>query len=88
MKATKLGQAVSVVMLGASGAVGGQVVSALLKSPGVSRLTLLGRKPVPGITGPALEQHTVDALSAASEPKVPRAPFVLRRRPKRPGVRR
>ncbi len=66
MKATKPGQAVSVVMLGASGAVGGQVVSTLLKSPGVSRLTLLGRKPVPGITGPALEQHTVDALSAAS----------------------
>ena len=66
MKTTKPGQPVSVVMLGASGAVGGQVVSTLLKCPDVKRLTLLGRKPVPGITGPTLEQHTVDALSAAA----------------------
>ena len=66
MKATKPGQPVSVVMLGASGAVGGQVVFTLLNSPGLKRLTLLGRKPLPGIAGPTLELHKVDALSAAS----------------------
>ncbi len=36
-------QSLSVVMLGASGAVGGHVVSTLLKMPQLKRLTLLGR---------------------------------------------
>ena len=69
MNSTSRAPGVSVVMLGASGAVGGQVVSTLLQPAGqkrLQRLTLLGRKPLPGIQGPALEQHTVDALSAAS----------------------
>ena len=37
-------QALSVVMLGASGAVGGHVVSTLLAMPELKRLTLLGRR--------------------------------------------
>ena len=39
-----MAQPMSVVMLGASGAVGGHVVSTLLKMPELTRLTLLGRR--------------------------------------------
>lgn len=46
MKTTNAAASLFVVMLGASGAMGGQVINTLLKSTGVKRLTLLGRKPV------------------------------------------
>lgn len=61
-------QRASVVMLGATGAVGGQVVASLLGSlkNKVERLTLLGRRPVSGIAGPGLAQHTVDVFSPQS----------------------
>ena len=39
-----MSKSLSVVMLGASGAVGGHVVSTLLAKPQLKRLTLLGRR--------------------------------------------
>ena len=57
---------ISVVMLGASGAVGGQVVAALLDMPELERLTLLNRRPLPGDTDRRLTQHIVDVLDPRS----------------------
>jgi uncharacterized protein YbjT (DUF2867 family) len=51
---------ISVVMLGATGAVGGEVVKTLLTMPQLDRLTLLGRRPAPQGSDPRLTQHTVD----------------------------
>ena len=58
----------SVVMLGATGTVGGQVVAHLLGplKNQVERLTLLGRRPVPSVAGKGLAQHTVDVFSPSS----------------------
>ena len=58
----------SVIMLGATGAVGGQVVARLLGplKNQVERLTLLGRRPVPNIAGPGLAQHAVDVFAPSS----------------------
>lgn len=52
-----------VVMIGASGAVGQQVVSALAASPELEQLTLLNRRPLPGVAGRAIVSHTVDVLA-------------------------
>lgn len=54
-------QSISVVMLGASGAVGGHVVSTLLKIPELKRLTLLGRRELslPEGVGTGLVQQRV-----------------------------
>jgi len=50
----------SIVMLGATGAVGGCVLAALARAPGIARLTLLGRRP-PGVTLPfAVVNHLID----------------------------
>lgn len=43
-KGTNMSKLLSVVMLGASGAVGGEVVATLLAMPQLGRLTLLGRR--------------------------------------------
>ncbi len=56
----------SVVMLGASGAVGGHVVSTLLRMPELNRLTLLGRREMalPANGGKAvIKQHVVNIES-------------------------
>jgi uncharacterized protein YbjT (DUF2867 family) len=51
----------SVVMLGASGAVGTQALNALLsKSDSLERLTLLGRNPIDGIHADFVHQHKID----------------------------
>jgi uncharacterized protein YbjT (DUF2867 family) len=55
--------ALTVVMLGASGAVGGQVVSTLLAMPQLKRLTLLGRREteLPSSANlKAVTQHVID----------------------------
>ncbi len=52
-----------IVMMGASGAVGRQVVVALSVAPKVEVLTLLNRRPLPDITGATAKQHTVDVLN-------------------------
>jgi uncharacterized protein YbjT (DUF2867 family) len=56
----------SVVMIGATGAVGGVVVRTLVAMPQLRRLTLLGRRPVAGIAGPAIVQHVVDVFDPAA----------------------
>lgn len=55
-------QPLSVVMIGATGAVGGQVLQTVLQQPGLQRLTLIGRRPVLGLTHPAVQQRKVDDL--------------------------
>jgi uncharacterized protein YbjT (DUF2867 family) len=55
-------QPLSVVMVGATGAVGGQVMQTLLRQPGLYRLTLIGRRPVLGLTHPGVRQRKVDDL--------------------------
>ena len=55
----------SVVMIGATGAVGGEVIKTLAAMPGLQRLTLLGRRPV-NISGAAIIQQTVDVFDPAS----------------------
>jgi uncharacterized protein YbjT (DUF2867 family) len=56
----------SVVMMGATGAVGQQVVVALQANLALQKLTLLSRRPLADITSPAIEQHTVDVLNPQS----------------------
>ncbi|WP_337660274.1 NAD(P)H-binding protein [Anderseniella sp. Alg231-50] len=56
----------NIVMLGATGAVGTEVVSTLVKMPELARLTLLGRRPVEGVAHEGLRQHNADIFGAAS----------------------
>jgi uncharacterized protein YbjT (DUF2867 family) len=50
----------SAVVFGATGAVGGQALAALLASPAFERVTTLGRRVVPGAAAGKLEQHVID----------------------------
>ena len=52
-----------VVMLGASGAVGRQVIDSLCNKSDLATLTLLNRRPLPHENGAATEQHIVDVLN-------------------------
>lgn len=56
----------SIIMIGATGAVGSEVVKTLVGLDAMERLTLLGRNEVPGISGGKVEQHMVDVLDPAS----------------------
>lgn len=56
----------SVVMLGATGAVGGEALKALLTMTQVERLSLLGRKLLSGISDERVSQHTIDIFDASS----------------------
>lgn len=53
-------------MLGATGAVGGHAARALARLPELTRLSLLGRRPVEGLAGGAIEQHVIDILAPSS----------------------
>lgn len=57
-----MSESLSVVMLGASGAVGGQVVNTLLAMPQLRRLTLLGRREIalPSLASSIAKQHMID----------------------------
>jgi len=57
---------ISVVMIGATGAVGGETLRALLAAPALTRLTLLGRREVQGVADPRVAQHIVDVLDAST----------------------
>jgi hypothetical protein len=50
------------VMIGASGAVGQQVVAALQAAPSLGKLRLLNRRPLAGVVGGSVEQQVVDVL--------------------------
>lgn len=56
----------SVVMLGATGAVGSQVAATLSGFPQLERLTLLGRRPLSTVTGAHVHQHTIDVFDPLS----------------------
>lgn len=53
----------TVVHLGATGAVGQQVVATCLGMDAVQRLTLLGRRPLDGLDSPKVDQHIVDIFA-------------------------
>jgi uncharacterized protein YbjT (DUF2867 family) len=55
-----------IVVMGATGAVGGHVARTLAALPEVSRLTLLGRRPLEGMVQENVIQHAVDVLEPAS----------------------
>ena len=57
---------VSVVMLGASGAVGTEALNALLQLKNIRQITLLGRSPIPNITAGNIQQHKIDVGDASS----------------------
>lgn len=50
----------SIVMMGATGAVGGQTLNALLDNSKVEKLTLLGRRDIQSITSTKVVQHQID----------------------------
>jgi len=50
----------SVIMMGATGAVGSEAVKTLLQMPEMKRLTLLGRRPVENLNSDLVEQHKID----------------------------
>jgi uncharacterized protein YbjT (DUF2867 family) len=55
-----------VVMIGATGAVGQQVVAALRNNAALEQLTVLGRRPLPDVASPAIAQHVVDVLNPST----------------------
>ena len=57
---------ISVVMLGASGAVGGTVARHLLQMPELGQLTLLNRRSLDGFTHTKVQQHNVNVLEVSS----------------------
>jgi uncharacterized protein YbjT (DUF2867 family) len=56
----------TVVMLGATGAVGGQAVSALQAMPQLQRLSLLNRRALPKLEGPHTQQYVVDVFQPSA----------------------
>jgi uncharacterized protein YbjT (DUF2867 family) len=54
------GLPIKVVMLGATGAVGQQIVEKLRINPSIEKLTLLGKGSLPDVTSPGTTQHLVD----------------------------
>ena len=56
----------SIVMLGATGAVGSQAARTLAAMSGIERLTLLGRRPLADIHGSFINQHTIDIFDVTS----------------------
>lgn len=57
---------VSVVMLGASGAVGTEALHTLLQLKNIKQITLLGRSPNSNITASNVQQHKIDIGDASS----------------------
>lgn len=53
-------------MLGATGAVGSHAVRTLVTLPQTERLTLLGRRPLLGVTEPFVHQHSIDIFDPSS----------------------
>ena len=55
-----------IVMIGATGAVGGEVVKTLTGLPELSKLTLLGRRPVEDLDNKAVEQRKINIFEPSS----------------------
>jgi len=56
----------SIVMLGATGAVGGETLKTLLKKKDIPKISLLGRRPVAGIDQSNIHQHKVDIFTPST----------------------
>lgn len=56
----------NIVMLGATGAVGGEVVQALRNEPRLAKLALLGRRESSGLAQDNIEQHRIDVMNPES----------------------
>ena len=72
-KRKTMSKSLSVVMLGASGAVGGQILSTLLAMPQLKRLTLPGRREIAlpsSANGKAVTQHVIDIDASDSWAKL------------------
>lgn len=52
----------SIVMIGATGAVGTHVVNTLINMDAISQITLLGRRPLDNVTSDKITQHSVDVM--------------------------
>lgn len=59
----------SIVMLGASGAVGTEALNTLLQHKNIQQLTLLGRKPISNINVDFVEQHKINISDTRSYQK-------------------
>ena len=62
MKDTITTRSLSIVMLGATGAVGGEVLKILLELNDMERITLLGRREVPKISNIIVNQQIIDVF--------------------------
>lgn len=58
--------ATSIVMMGASGAVGTQVLQTLLDNKNIKKLTLLGRKPMTNVKAEVVQQHVINIFDSVS----------------------
>lgn len=56
----------SVIMLGASGAVGTEALNTLHQLKNINQLTLLGRKPIENISAEFVKQHQINVSDASS----------------------
>ena len=56
----------SVLQIGATGAVGGHVATTLSRMSDVARMTLLGRRPVDGLTSDKVDQAVIDVFDPRS----------------------
>jgi len=56
----------SIVMLGATGAVGGEALKTILTFSDVEKVSILGRRPVENIEAPYIHQHKVDIFEPSS----------------------
>jgi uncharacterized protein YbjT (DUF2867 family) len=59
-------KSLNIVILGATGAVGGEVLKTLLTMPEVARITVLARRNLDGPLSPKITQHIVDVFDPAS----------------------
>lgn len=57
---------ISIVMLGASGAVGTETLNSLLQLKGFRQLTLLGRKTIPNVTAGEVRQYAINIFDPES----------------------
>jgi uncharacterized protein YbjT (DUF2867 family) len=59
----------SVVMLGASGAVGTQTLQALLRNKYIQQITVIGRTPIPSFSAAHLQQYQINIFDSSSYEK-------------------
>jgi uncharacterized protein YbjT (DUF2867 family) len=61
-----MSKSLNIIILGATGAVGGEVLKTLISMPEVGRITALTRRPLASPPDPKVTQHIVDVFDPAS----------------------